>query len=95
MLFPEFDFLCFFLFVLVFNWFFKKWNAWWQIFLLASSYLFYYFFAKTFLLLLIFITLINYFLGFLNFNKALYEGKRKNLFLMGAIVFQSFHPRRF
>jgi alginate O-acetyltransferase complex protein AlgI len=90
MLFPEFDFLYFFLFVLVFNWIFKKWKTLWQMFLLLVSYLFYYFFSKKFLLLLIFVTLVNYFLGFLIFQQVVEKRKRKKLFLLTAIFFNFF-----
>jgi D-alanyl-lipoteichoic acid acyltransferase DltB (MBOAT superfamily) len=90
MLFPEFDFLYFFFFVLVFNWILKKWKTLWQIFLLLVSYLFYSFFSKEFLFFLIFVTLVNYFLGFLIFQQVVQKRNRKNLFLLTAIVFNFF-----
>jgi D-alanyl-lipoteichoic acid acyltransferase DltB (MBOAT superfamily) len=90
MLFPQFDFLYFFLFVLVFNWILRKWNFWRQIFLLGASYIFYYIFGKTFLLILIFSTIVNYFLGSFNFYEAVYKNNKKNLFLIGVVIFNFF-----
>jgi D-alanyl-lipoteichoic acid acyltransferase DltB (MBOAT superfamily) len=90
MLFPEFDFLYFFVLVLVFNWFLRSKKILWQLFLLFVSYLFYYFFVKNFLFLLIFVTLINYLLGFLIFEEAVYKGKRKNVFFLLAVIFNLF-----
>jgi len=90
MLFPEFDFLYFFLFFLIFNWILKKWNTLWQLFLVGASYIFYYIFGKTFFLLLIFSTICNYLLGFFNFRESVYKNNKKNLFLIGAIIFNFF-----
>ena len=90
MLFPEFDFLYFFLFALIFNWILKKWSTLWKLFLVGASYIFYYIFGKTFLLLLISSTIVNYLLGFFNFHESVYKNNKKNLFLIGAIIFNFF-----
>jgi D-alanyl-lipoteichoic acid acyltransferase DltB (MBOAT superfamily) len=90
MLFPEFDFLYFFLFVLIFNWILKKWSTLRKLFLVGASYIFYYIFGKTFLLLLISSTIVNYLLGFFNFHESVYKNNKKNLFLIGAIIFNFF-----
>ena len=65
MLFPTFEFLFFFCFVLIFNWFLKRWPLAWRLFLLLSSYFFYSVWDNYFLLIIIAVSFFNFLSGLL------------------------------
>lgn len=84
MLFPTFGFLAFFAFVLIFNWYFKRWPLIWRLFLLASSYFFYSVWDLRFLLIIFVVSLFNFLSGFLIYGNLF---NRKKFFLTISIIF--------
>lgn len=83
MSFPTFEFLIFFAFVLILNWFLKRWSFVWRLFLLLSSYYFYSIWDYRFLLILFLVSLFNFFSG-QAINKNFW-GTRKLVFIFSII----------
>lgn len=83
MSFPTFEFLIFFAFVLILNWFLKRWPLIWRLFLLFSSYYFYSVWDYRFLLILFLVSLFNFLSGQI-INKN-FLGTRKLAFIFSII----------
>jgi D-alanyl-lipoteichoic acid acyltransferase DltB (MBOAT superfamily) len=84
MLFPTFEFLAFFTFVLILNWTLKRWSLIWRLFLLIASYFFYSVWDLRFLLVLFIVSLVNFIFGLLIHKNFL---KQKKFFLSLSIIF--------
>jgi len=83
MIFPTFEFLTFFAFILIFNWFLKRWPLTWRLFLLFSSYFFYSVWDIRFLLILAAVSFFNFFSA-----QAIYKSIfRKKILLSLAVIF--------
>jgi D-alanyl-lipoteichoic acid acyltransferase DltB (MBOAT superfamily) len=83
MLFPTFGFLTFFTFVLILNWYLKRWPLIWRLFLLVSSYFFYSVWDLRFLLILFVVSLVNFLTGLLIYLNIF---KSKKLVLILSII---------
>jgi len=77
-----FEFFVFFTFVLILNWFLKKWSLAWRLFLLIVSYLFYYFWDFNFLLIIFLASFFNYFAGFFIYKNIF---NKKIIFFLAVI----------
>jgi len=84
MLFPTFDFLYFFVTVLILNWFLKKWPIVWRLFLLVASYYFYSVWDVRLLLILVCVSFFNFFTSWSISNKFL--GLRRFHLVLSVII---------
>lgn len=83
MIFPTFEFFTFFAFILILNWFLKRWPLSWRLFLLFSSYFFYSVWDIRFLLILVAVSFFNFFSAQIIYNSIL----RKKILLSLAVIF--------
>ena len=84
MLFPTFEFFYFFTFVLILNWFLKKWPFFWRFFLVIASYYFYFVWDVRFLLILIGVSVFNFLISVAIFKN--YLGRKKFFLTLSVIV---------